>query len=171
MTPSEPSRGVLHVERVFNGATSVQRAALAHIVALMFGCAVVAARADAIYKCTDATGHVTYQSSACSNGHVVDIDAGSFNAHSAQRLREDDADWSKRADARRAAADAQAHLQAAADAATAHAAANAIAAAPACTYCDGWNSALAWSYPPWRPHHPRPHPPPPVTRTPYIVIR
>ncbi|MEO8976553.1 MAG: hypothetical protein ABI552_12465 [Casimicrobiaceae bacterium] len=57
MTPSVPLRGALHVKRVCNGATSVQRPALAHIVAFMLGCAVFAARADAVYKCIGAAGH------------------------------------------------------------------------------------------------------------------
>ncbi len=128
-----------------------------------------AARGDAIYKCIGATGHVTYQSTACSNGAAIDIAPGTYDDAAAQRLRDDAAEWNKRDDARRAV-DAQQE---------ASRRAQQPAAPPAppvqeaeCTYCDGWNSSILWPYVPWRPtpRPPRPRPPPPKPPS-YIVIR
>ena len=148
------------------------------VLTLLLLCATsTEACADEIYKCTDASARVTYQSSACPNGSVVDIAAGAFDAAAAARLRDDAAAWNARDDLRRAAAARDAAASAQRQQQTDDAAARADAAgadtdSTGCMYCGAWSGPARWARPPWaqRPRPPRPHRP--ATPVPYrIVVR
>jgi hypothetical protein len=145
--------------------------------------AATVATADDIYKCVDASGRITYQSAACSNGRAIDIAPGSYDPQAAARLRDDAAAWNAREDMRRVAAahDDAARASAAAaeaDARRAEAAASARADAVDCAYC-GNEDLYLLPYPAWtpqrphppRPNPPRPRPPPPAKPPSFIVVR
>ncbi|MBS0320989.1 MAG: hypothetical protein JSR18_10650 [Proteobacteria bacterium] len=128
-------------------------------------CAVV--YADAIYKCADAAGHVTYQSGPCKGGARLDIDAGRQDPAAVARLREDQAAFTARDSERREQATREAVARderAAAEArARAQEAAASADAAPACVDCGwGWGFVLPWGPSPWRPRPPVKPPRPPV---------
>jgi hypothetical protein len=120
------------------------------------------ARADAIYKCADSAGSVTYQNAPCKGGAKLDLAPGKYDPAAMEQLQTERKEFEardaqRRADAR--AADAQrAAAQAAADA-RAQVAASAQTSATDCPDCN-WSYVLPYPIDAWRPHPPRPRPPP-----------